>query len=221
MGAHAAGIGSLTVVNIDQTTDIDTAPIEIDLNNDTNTDFIISVSPTFVVDIDSPIVVLSSSIGGTTSIEIDFEVGGFEAGSIRGLTTPGISAAAIAVGADGFAATFEPGEEIGGGDSFSTDVDLYEVLGPELSEGPLAEIGSTVFIGLQLQLFDTNGPADQLFGWLELTRGSVTAGQLGLQTDPNAAAPIPTGDVPLPPSLAMLGAAMAGMGVAGLRRRRA
>lgn len=82
-------------------------------------------------------------------------------------------------------------------------------------EGPFSEIGSTGFIGLHLMdEFEAS-----FFGFLEITRGSITVGQLGFQTDPNTGALIPGAVVPVPPSLAFMAVGALGLAVAGWRRR--
>lgn len=84
--------------------------------------------------------------------------------------------------------------------------------------GHWAEVGAHGYIGLR---FDAAG--GYRYGWLELTRGSLTAGQFGLQQAPGVSAAIPAATppataVPEPGSLLLVATGAAGL--AALRRRR-
>ncbi|WP_299860381.1 hypothetical protein [uncultured Roseobacter sp.] len=75
--------------------------------------------------------------------------------------------------------------------------------------GPVATVGNTGFIGLNLSLLDEDGVAHTHFGWAELESGcedSLSLLRIGFQTNANTAAEILGGDedlaaVPLPASL--------------------
>lgn len=76
--------------------------------------------------------------------------------------------------------------------------------------------GSTGHIGLSLFNTETE---ETNFGFLEITRGSLTLGELGFQQTPDAGAAFGAATVPVPAPLALLGFAMAGL--FGLRRFKA
>lgn len=77
------------------------------------------------------------------------------------------------------------------------------------SSGPFSEIGDTGFLGFAS--FDPE-TEDTNFGFLEITRGSVSFGTLGFQQTANLGATVSTtAAVPLPAPLALLGFAIAGL----------
>jgi hypothetical protein len=78
--------------------------------------------------------------------------------------------------------------------------------------GGWASIGAHGFVGLRLE----TGMGQYNYGWLELTRGSLTVGRMGYETDPNTAAQIPE-TVPEPSTLLLLVSGAAG--IAAMRRR--
>ena len=121
---------------------------------------------------------------------------------------------------------FSPGDSVSKStSSFGSGTKLYSG-----GNGPLADSGDTAYLGFEL--FENMVIADQeeeveivernvYYGWLELTRGSITVGTLGLQNVPGAAAPIPNNapnPVPIPPGIALMAAGAAGL--AAVRRRR-
>lgn len=116
----------------------------------------------------------------------------------------------------GYTTLFAPGDEVDAGDGPTFGyAEFFDASG-----GPFSELGATGYIGLQLAL-DTGVH----YGWLEVTRGSITGGQAGFQTTPGAPAPIPGGGmvggpagVPEPGGIPMLAAGAAG--IALLKRRR-
>lgn len=83
------------------------------------------------------------------------------------------------------------------------------------AEGPFATTGFTGFIGLSLTESGNNG--SEFFGWAEITRGSVTVGQVGVQQNGNTPAAIAVSEVPAPPALWLLAAAL---GLLGAAKRR-
>ena len=82
------------------------------------------------------------------------------------------------------------------------------------SFGPFARDGTTGFVGLSL--FNESEESNN-FGFLEITRGSITVAQQGFEPQSGTAAQI--GAVPVPAPLALLGFAIAGL--FGLRRFKA
>lgn len=130
-----------------------------------------------------------------------------------------------------FAATFADGDVLGF-ETFSDRFDtasgafLYtEELTKEgrIINGPFSETGDTGFIGLSLF---NNETEETNFGFLEITRGSLTFGTLGYQQTSGLGAEIGGevggaigATVPLPAPLALLGFAIAGL--FGLRRFKA
>lgn len=71
-------------------------------------------------------------------------------------------------------------------------------------------------------IYDDCGPSEEVlatyFGFVEVTRGSVTPGILGVNLVQGAGALVPVSTVPLPAPALLLGAGLAGL--AGMRRRR-
>ncbi|MFT6897361.1 MAG: hypothetical protein ACJA13_001767 [Paraglaciecola sp.] len=92
--------------------------------------------------------------------------------------------------------------------STSSFIDVYRGFG-----GEWQAVGAHGFVGIKFWDGTGNG---YRFGWLELTRGSLTIGKMGLQNAYNTAAAIPNA-VPEPGSLLLL--ASGALGLIGLRRR--
>lgn len=155
-------------------------------------------------------------IGGN---DFRIQVGGGKAG-IRPLGSGQIFAAKGSV-----VRVFEAGQTISGGSLSNGQLTFYSG-----SNGPFGTIGATGFIGLVLDPPGGGGggavpggagsaPPPKHFGWLEITRGSITVGQSGFQTTPGVGVQAGASpEVPEPSSLAML--AGGAIGLAVLRRRK-
>ena len=137
----------------------------------------------------------------------------------RGAPVQGLPIGTSAIFTDdaGYTTLFAAGDEVDAGDGpVSSFAEFFDQTG-----GPFSDIGATGFIGLQLELEDGIH-----YGWLEVTRGSITAGRAGFQTTPGAAAPIPGGSmnppagVPEPAGLPMLAAGAAGIALMQRRRKK-
>ena len=136
----------------------------------------------------------------------------------------GFTKAKVATDKRGFAKLFQPGGVVDKTNAFST-----KALLSDYPEGPFSVIGTTGYIGLLLisEFFSRDEEEQDVvernsyFGWLELTRGSITTGALGLQNVSGAAAPIPNNTpnpVPVPPGIALM--ATGALGLAAIRRRK-
>ena len=184
---------TLSISNINMTTSLDGDPILFDLNNDGEDDFEVSV--------------FSTEFG--------------EAAEINGLVNENNLSAEIFIDEEDpfsqFATIFQEGDHISlaSGDStmFAT---LYTDIFEGVSEGPFSAPGSTGFIGLfvvdQFENFN--------FGFAEITRGSITVGQVGVQTVPGSPAPVSVNAVPVPAALPLLLGAFGLFGFMGMRRKR-
>ena len=153
---------------------------------------------------------------------------GKKTGSIQGIANKFTNAfTSLKIARDGsFFNPFQPGDSVSKTTGpFSKTAKLYEP-----SNGPLSNSGDTAYVGLEffevLSAFDEETEEaiverNRYYGWLELTRGSVTVGTLGLQNVSGAAAPIPNNapnPVPIPPGIALMAAGA--MGLAAVRRRK-
>lgn len=92
-----------------------------------------------------------------------------------------------------------------------------------VSDGPFAVEGATAFIGLQVNT-EALSFAEEVhgapiggttFGWAQITRGSITVGQIGFQPGGGSANVAP---VPVPPALGLLLGGLALIGFIGRRR---
>lgn len=100
--------------------------------------------------------------------------------------------------------------------NFATGPDGIEAISEGFGIGPFGQMGTRGFIGLALFAEEQNGP---LFGWLEITRGSITVGTGALSTTPGAAVSAGVTAVPLPSGLALFAGAFGLMGFAARRRK--
>ena len=121
-----------------------------------------------------------------------------------------------------YADIYQPGDSVDATGSFQLRADLYDSTS---TLGNWASIGDTGYLGLIFveAIFNEDAPTEttEYFGWLELTRGSISIGTLGLQNVPGAAAPIPNNapnPVPVPPGIALM--ATGALGLAAIRRRK-
>lgn len=116
-----------------------------------------------------------------------------------------------------FVRTFEAGDTV-----FNTFSDPAPTSGEALfyldETGPFSEEGSTAFIGLQI----INEFEQFVFGFAEITRGSITVGTIGFENNVNTGALIPGGGaaVPVPASIGFMALGAFGLAVAGWRRRK-
>lgn len=90
-----------------------------------------------------------------------------------------------------------------------------------LDNGLLPTVGSTAYIALRLESIDSG---DRYYGFAQLTRGSITIGEVGFESLPDTPITIPTASstsatAPEPTSLALLASGAAGL-LAYRRRRR-
>ncbi|SFR17396.1 VPLPA-CTERM sorting domain-containing protein [Poseidonocella sedimentorum] len=120
----------------------------------------------------------------------------------------------------------EPGATFGSSGKLYDDTFLSE-------KGPLKAPGSTAYIGFRIQASSTYGtddglyfigaPEETYYGYIELTRGSVILGDIGLSGISGASVLIPasssggTSTVPLPAGMPLLLAGLGGF--AALRRK--
>ena len=99
-------------------------------------------------------------------------------------------------------------------------------------EEPLGEVGDSAYFGFRIALLpprpeiltlEVTEPVETpivTYGWIELSRGSVIVGQVGLQSVPGAGAPVPgVSEIPLPASGLVLLGGLAGLGALRARRR--
>ncbi len=200
---------TMEVVNVDLTTGGTGEPISFDLNGDGIDDFKIEI--------------FSGGDEGEEFAVIDaiFNEINLEAGV--GIDSP-IVASAIAdggarlIGPEQFVTVYNEGDVIS--DNFrdySFSGQLYTNDGTG-DIGPFAEIGSTGFIGLYV----VDSFEDLTFGFAEITRGSITVGQVGRQTQQGAPAVVTSSvsAVPLPAALPLLLGAMGLFGFMGWRRKK-
>lgn len=116
-----------------------------------------------------------------------------------------------------FAKVFESGDTVIGALDFTGQTRSRAIL-YDGAIGGFGETGATGFVGLQL--------VDELerffFGFAEITRGSITVGIVGFETEANVGALVPLGSVavPVPPSLAFMAFGAFGLAAAGWRRRK-
>ena len=235
-------IEGLTVVNFDLTANIDAPSINLDLNGDDETDFIIDIqfgNDIFDSGLETGLAITEFATIRAADDTNNLEAGIFVADFRIDLDVPRDEDEVMAT----FlpfptpdAAVFEEGNLIGGGDS-EPFVPFFEALlyaegefvdftsneaatddvvdGPEFITGPFGEVGSTGFIGL----FVTDQTETTNFGFAEITRGSVNVGNVGVQTIPGAPAPIPLSAVPVPPAFGLLAGALALFGFMSRRRK--
>jgi hypothetical protein len=101
---------------------------------------------------------------------------------------------------------FSPGERIDAsvfGDGGTTPVFIYGIEGTW-------EVGETAFAGFRRLMIDGNG---WFYGWIELTRGSLTVGQIGFNSEPNQGVPTPGSAVPVPPALFLMLGGLVALGL--------
>jgi hypothetical protein len=241
-GATAGSAGTITQ-NFDLTaTASGMSSFQFDLNNDGFDDFRVEVTE-FVEDVvgESKIqplygeeffVTQEARITAIKNPEtyglIAVDSSGFESGL-------GVSSSLIGSEGDPYARVFEEGETIG----YTKEVPLFfsytallytegfgfpqvatndgiEAISEGISIGPFANFGATGLIGLSI---NSGQELDPFFGWLEITRGSITVGTGAVSTTPGAPVGAGISAVPLPPGLALLGGAFGLMGFAARRRK--
>jgi hypothetical protein len=203
--------------------------VRFDLDGDTFDDYEIEIEREFLVTNgeDADPTILTTPYRETATIRglaNDGKLGGILIDpSFVEFATLGVSA----FGLEDFARAFQSGETIGGeGPAFlASSGILYEdfygfsapgVVGetPTTSRGSFSAPGFSGYLGLSIRIPDS----DPFFGWLEITRGSITVGQGAISTTPGAAIATPAA-VPLPPGLALFAGAFGLMGFAARRRR--
>ena len=124
-----------------------------------------------------------------------------------------------------------------GGDFDDPTVFALDLVSETVAEEPLGEVGDSAYFGFRIVLGPPRGegggegsvaprsleavePPIVRFGWLELSRGSVIVGEVGLQSVPGAGAPVPgVSEIPLPASGLVLLGGLAGLGALRARRR--
>lgn len=223
----------LTLIDIDQVL-AGEGILEIDLNSDEATDFFVEIvrlpvlfppteeTPFAAAAIEISEFILPTLGDGQQATEVALITAASEDAGIVFAPTK----------SDGtpFAATFMEGDIIGefGREPTTSQALLYYdtvELGNddaiERSFGPFDETGDNAFIGLSLSGLNEQEDADFVtnFGFLEITRGSITVGQQGFQTQPFEGAQIGAATVPLPAPLAFLAVAI--LGLFGMRRFKA
>lgn len=221
-----------TVIDIDKVL-AGEGVLEIDLNSDEVTDFLIEIlSPPVLfpaiataeapVDLPEADFTLPVLEGGQQALEIAL---------IRSVSqSGGVLVEPIKSESTQFALTFADGDVIGGmmQRTFDTStallyydtVDFNDPQQTVRSFGPFSEAGDNAFIGLSIETSEEGtNEVSRNFGFLEITRGSITVGRQGFQEEPFVGAQIgeATTAVPLPAPLAFLAAAL--LGLFGLRRR--
>lgn len=120
----------------------------------------------------------------------------------------------------GFAQVFQAGDVVGGPSDDSLrlfQAILYTTENDPEGEGPFAEIGATGFIGLEMISFDEI----VTFGWLEVSRGSITLHRAGAETTAGVGALVPASVVPVPPAIGFMVVSVAAFGLVARRRRKA
>ncbi len=233
-----------TVINIDEML-AGQGIIEIDLNRDDVTDFLVEI---IQLPVRPPFEFETVARLGIASLEVEaFPPASFTLPDLK----PGQQASEVAliravnedagIGFDSklphtpFASVFQEGDLVGklstASEAFlyvntiefleplslqNIDFEEFEIV--ERSFGPFNEDGANGFVGLSLSIFDEEEEGSVTnFGFLEITRGSITVGQQGFQSTPFAPAEIGASAVPLPAPLAFLAVAL--LGLFGLRRR--
>jgi uncharacterized protein with PIN domain len=122
-----------------------------------------------------------------------------------------------------YPAFFNVGDVVDGTQKFGFANFVYEGTDETTFFGP--EEGETTYLGLVLETYSdvVDGGIVSNYGWVELTRGSLTASRIGFQTNAGVGATItapatgPT-PVPLPATLPLLAAGFGGLAV--MRRRK-
>lgn len=220
LGIGALGAGqadaALVIQDINLTSgdgEINNDPFTFDLDQDGNDDFfVLNETPfqkhAFIQSTQTLVKAVANPVNKVTAFGLLEETDGMDY-----LFSGGNS---IFTDEDGYTTLFGPGDEVDSGDGpTDTYSEFFDAAG-----GPFSQIGDTGYIGLQLEL-----ETGTHYGWLEVTRGSITGGQAGFQTTAGAPAPIPGGGmvgtpagVPEPGGIPMLAAGAAG--IALLKRRR-
>ncbi|MEM7270621.1 MAG: hypothetical protein AAF401_15385 [Pseudomonadota bacterium] len=202
---------TLSIVDVDLSVqDAHSAPIQFDLNGDGFNDFEIAIG-----NLDFPV---EDGINGefatitalrtfvSNGLESD---GGIIVSSEEFFVDPHTSFPSVA--------TFQRGDDVSfdimPGFSFQNQALLFAG-----DEGPFSAENDTAFIGLSLIIFDDDEVFQPFLGWAEITRGSVTVGEVGFQTQLETEAPIPVTGVPVPPAFALFAGALALFGFVARRR---
>jgi len=153
----------------------------------------------------------SIDIDGLPGFEIDINIVDPEAIDYAFVSNSLKSSGSVMFSTEGkFARMFSEGETVDASTfgSSSGSADLYAN-----DLGNWGTIGAHGFLGFA---FDDGTQNGLRYGWLELTRGSVSVGQIGLQDSYNTGANAPT-SIPEPGTLLFL--ASGSLGLLGLRRR--